>query len=323
MTGTTTPTTKAAVLREVAAYIAAPHDIGSDGDRMQLAGVPDYLRGLAANLDVGGEGPPVAETAGPEPAPVICGDCNHPRSDHPASPHEGICRDRDGGSWLCDCPLIQSEVAPVNEPAVAPEENMRALGGDPDRMVDPRDHEAAIAAMRQAMTSNVRFDSHDTLVRAITVAERHMLRMAQASLGAAPEVREVPAGEAREGDTVLLPATVTEVRGGYVHAAYGDNGALVIEADAPGLTVSRPVSPLPDQPGAVAPHDVIPMEEVGALRTRTTALLAEMEVRHAATTRLYEELERLSKVCDRQRAEIHGLRMAAPAGAGVDEGGKP
>jgi hypothetical protein len=36
------------------------------------------------------------------------------------------------------------------------EENVRALGGDPDHMVDPRDHEAAIAAMREEMTADDR-----------------------------------------------------------------------------------------------------------------------------------------------------------------------
>jgi hypothetical protein len=187
---TATPTTKAAVLREVAAYIAAPHDIGSDGDRMQVAGVPDYLRGLADNLDP--KETKMTETAAPDPE---CPTCLHLVSLHPVSPHEGVCEGATGPAE-CDCCWTRAEARrearaksapeePVSVPrgaldlgeinrlaadcAAGPEnrvgtifrlatqtvpaltariaeleENVRALGGDPDRMVDPRDHEAAI-----------------------------------------------------------------------------------------------------------------------------------------------------------------------------------
>jgi hypothetical protein len=438
---------------------------------MQLAGVPDYLRGLADNLDP--KETKMTETV-PEPE---CPTCLHLVSLHPVSPNEGVCEGATGPAE-CDCCWTRAEARREARAESAPEEpvsvlrgaldlgeinrlaadcaaspenrvgtifrlatqtvpaltariaeleaDVRALGGDVDRMVDPRDHEAAIEAMRQAMTNDVRFDSQHTLVRAITVAEEHMLRMAQASLGAsapavqdapageaanqtetvrqlgdalreryhriaalierlrlaetvggpAPEVREVPAGEAREGDTAPLVARIRADHARQVHNLVEDiNGLRAVidderarnaegwepvdpaaftlddwlegveveivargtitgfdrdlmavslaEDDREGMLYTlrgdcttirrrpRPVSPLPDQPGAVGTATVRGVPGVAVFRTDddngpmhwTSAVLVNGQ-------RWFEDDDLADYV-------------AAPVGAGVDEGGKP
>lgn len=71
-------------------------------------------------------------------------------------------------------------------------------------------------------------------------------------LQANPEMREVPLGEARTGDVATRTGVVSDVVNGIVSVRWDGNEATQsLTSFQPGLVITRPVSPLPDKPGAV------------------------------------------------------------------------
>lgn len=123
-------------------------------------------------------------------------------------------------------------------------------------------------------------------------------------------VREVPAGEAREGDMVTRRGTVGHVYPGGLTVDWGPGVWENVDFDAPGLTFSRPVSPLPSRPGAV-----IRCEIKGHSAPRVAEQTDQVGVwQVVGFDRLFgnSQITRVIQVLD----------VGRPAGAGVSEGGK-
>lgn len=77
------------------------------------------------------------------------------------------------------------------------------------------------------------------------------LRGEVGSPSSSPEMWEIPASEAREGDTVTITGEVRAISAGRLYIAYGQGSAMTIADADDDVTVTRPVPPLPDKPGTV------------------------------------------------------------------------
>ena len=149
--------------------------------------------------------------------------------------------------------------------------------------------------------------------------DRYIAAMLRDRATPAPALREVPASEAREGDTVMLPFEVVHVDDGWFNAkplGAGDRAlAYTVELSRhPEMTVSRPVSPLPDQPGAVGTATVR-----GVKGCRVVRMYAARERPEGRKAWLSVSPTHLPSWCD--DADIIDF-TPAPAGADVPEGGK-